>query len=185
MLAHYHGQIWNASRIGSALGINDKTARSYMDILTETYMIHQLQPWHENISKRQVKSPKIYFRDTGLLHSLLDLRDFHTITGHPQVGASWEGFAMEQIIRRTRPSQLYYWATYSGAELDIFLIVNGKRYGIEFKFSEAPEKTKSMSIATESLKLNKLLIVYPGEKCWPVNKTPSVFPTNKLAESLV
>jgi len=184
MLAHYHGQIWNASRIGSALGINDKTARSYLDILTETYMIHQLQPWHENISKRQVKSPKIYFRDTGLLHSLLDLHDFHTITGHPQVGASWEGFAMEQIIRAIRPSQWYYWSTYSGAELDIFFIVNGKRYGIEFKFSEAPEKTKSMIMAIESLKLNKLLIVYPGEKSWPVNKTISVCPIDEVGEFL-
>ncbi len=182
MLAHYHGQIWNASRIGSALGINDKTARSYMDILTETYMIHQLQPWHENISKRQTKSPKIYFRDTGLLHSLLDLQDFHTITGHPQVVASWEGFAMEQVIRKIRPSQLYYWATYSGAELDMFFIVNGKRYGIEFKFSEAPEKTKSMVIAIDSLKLNKLFIVYPGEKSWPVNKTISVCPIDKVGE---
>ncbi|MEK6765741.1 MAG: ATP-binding protein [Planctomycetota bacterium] len=184
MLAHYHGQIWNASRIGAALGINDKTARSYLDILTETYMIHQFQPWHENISKRQVKSHKIYFRDTGLLHSLLDLRDFHAITGHPQVGASWEGFAMEQIVRTIRPSQLYYWATYSGAELDMFFIVNGKRYGIEFKFSEAPDKTKSMTTAIESLKLNKLLIVYPGEKSWPVNKTISVCPIDKVEEFL-
>ena len=185
MLAHYHGQMWNASRIGSALGINDKTARSYLDILTQTYMIHQLQPWHENIQKRQVKSPKIYFRDTGLLHSLLDLRDFYTVTGHPQVGASWEGFAMEQIIRKTNPSQVYYWATYSGAELDMFMIVNGKRYGIEFKFNEAPDKTKSMAIAIESLKLDKLLIVYPGEKCWPVNETISVCPIDRVEESLV
>ena len=184
MLAHYHGQMWNASRIGSALGINDKTARSYLDILTQTYMIHQLQPWYENIQKRQVKSPKIYFRDTGLLHSLLDLRDFYTVTGHPQVGASWEGFAMEQIIRKTNPSQVYYWATYSGAELDMFMIVNGKRYGIEFKFNEAPDKTKSMAIAIESLKLDKLLIVYPGEKCWPVNESISVCPIDRVEESL-
>ncbi|MBN2316846.1 MAG: ATP-binding protein [Sedimentisphaerales bacterium] len=185
MLAHYHGQTWNASRIGSALGINDKTARSYLDILTQTYMIQQLQPWHENIAKRQVKSPKIYFRDTGLLHSLLDLRDFHSIMGHPQVGASWEGFAMEQIIRKTHPSQVYYWATYSGAELDMFLIVNGKRYGIEFKFSEAPDKTKSMAIAIESLKLDKLLIVIPGDKSWPINETISVCPIDKVEKVLV
>ena len=184
MLAHYHGQIWNASRIGSALGINDKTARSYLDILTETYMIRQLQPWYENISKRQMKSPKIYFCDTGLLHSLLDLSDFHAITGHPQVGASWEGFAMEQIVRMIKPSQLYYWATYSGAELDVFIIVNGRRYGIEFKFSEAPDKTKSMAIAIESLKLNKLLIVYPGEESWPVNKKITVCPIDRVEEFL-
>jgi predicted AAA+ superfamily ATPase len=185
MLAHYHGQIWNASRIGSALGINDKTARSYLDILTQTYMIHQLQPWHQNIRKRQVKSPKIYFRDTGLLHSLLDLRDFHAVTGHPQAGASWEGFAMEQIIRKIHPSQMYYWATYSGAELDMFTIANGKRYGIEFKFSEAPDKTKSMTIAIESLTLDKLLIVYPGQESWPVNETISVCPIDKVEDFLV
>lgn len=176
MLAHYHGQVWNASRIASALGINDKTSRSYLDILSCTYMIRQLQPWYANISKRQVKSPKIYFCDTGLLHSLLDLRDFHAVTGHPQVGASWEGFAMEQIIRATRLSQAYYWATYGGAELDMFVIHKGKRYGIEFKFSEAPDKTKSMTAAIESLKLDKLLIVYPGQESWPVNETISVCP---------
>jgi hypothetical protein len=170
MLAHFHGQTWNASRIAASMGINDKTARSYLDILTETYMIRQLQPWHENISKRQVKSPKIYFCDTGLLHSLLDLQDRHAIIGHPQVGASWEGFAMEQIIRSIRPSQAYYWATYSQAELDLFFILNGKRYGVEFKFNEAPNKTKSMTIAVESLKLDRLLVVHPGNKSWPFNE---------------
>ena len=185
MLAHYHGQIWNASRIGSALGINDKTVRSYLDILTETYMIHQLQPWHENISKRQVKSPKIYFRDTGLLHSLLDLQDFHAVTGHPQVGASWEGFAMEQIIRMIKPAQVYYWATYSGAELDMFFVANGKRYGVEFKFSEAPETTKSMAIAIASLKLDKLLVVYPGENSWPISETISACPIAKAQDFLL
>ena len=182
MLAHYHGQIWNASRISAALGVNDKTARSYLDILSHTYMIHQLQPWHENIRKRQVKSPKIYFRDTGVLHGLLDLRDFHAITGHPQVGASWEGFAMEQIIRRIHPTQVYYWATYSGAELDMFMIVNGRRYGMEFKFSEAPDKTKSMAVAIESLKLDRLLIVYPGQESWPINEIIAVCPIDKVGE---
>ena len=184
MLAHYHAQIWNASRMGSALGINDKTARSYLDILTQTYMIHQLQPWHENIRKRQVKSPKVYFRDSGVLHSLLDVGDFHAVTGHPQAGASWEGFAMEQIIRRILPSQVYYWATYGGAELDLFAVVNGKRYGIEFKFSEAPEKTKSMAAAIELLTLDKLLIVYPGEKSWPIDETISVCPIDQVGATL-
>ena len=185
MLAHYHGQVWNASRIASALGINDKTTRSYLDILTETYMIHQLQPWHENISKRQVKSPKVYFRDTGLLHGLLDLPDFHSVIGHPQVGASWEGFAMEQIMRTVKPSQVYYWATYSGAELDMFLIVNGKKYGIEFKFSEAPDRTKSMATAIESLKLSKLLVVYPGERSWPISETIRVCSISEAQDFLV
>lgn len=182
MLAHYHGQVWNASRIASAMGINDKTVRSYLDILTETYMIRQLQAWHENISKRQVKSPKIYFRDTGLLHSLLDLPDLRVVTGHPQVGASWEGFAMEQILRILRPSQAYYWATYSGAELDMFFVLNGQRYGIEFKFSEAPDKTKSMMVAINTLNLQKLLIVYPGKETWPIDEKIMVCPIIKVKD---
>ena len=182
MLAHYHGQIWNASRIAGAMGINDKTARSYLDILTETYMIRQLQPWHENIAKRQVKSPKIYLCDTGLLHSLLDLNDHHAISGHPQVGASWEGFAIEQVLRIIRPSQAYYWATYSHAELDLFFIRNGKRYGMEFKMSEAPARTKSMNIAIDNLKLDKLIIVYPGEESWPVDDRITVCPLCGIAD---
>lgn len=184
MLAHYHGQTWNASRLASAMGINDKTSRSYLDILTETYMIRQLQPWHENIRKRQVKSPKIYFRDTGLLHSLLDLQDSHAIIGHPQAGASWEGFALEQVWRSVRPTEAYYWATYSHAELDLFFILNGRRFGIEFKFSEAPDKTRSMTIALESLKLDKLLIVYPGDKTWPINEKIMVCPITQVKEML-
>lgn len=176
MLAHYHGQIWNASRIASSMGVNDKTVRSYLDILTETYMLRQLQPWYENINKRQVKSPKIYFRDTGLLHSLLDLGDFHSVTGHPGVGASWEGFAMEQLLTAIRPSQAYYWATYSGAELDLFFIINGVRYGVEFKFSEAPDKTKSMTAAIETLKLDKLFIVYPGDDSFSFDEKITVSP---------
>ena len=184
MLAHFHGQIWNASRIASSMGINDKTIRSYLDILTETYMIRQLQPWHENISKRQVKSPKIYFCDTGLLHSLLDMQTLHAVKGHPQVGASWEGFAIEQVLRTVRPPQAYYWATYSHAELDLFFILDGKRYGLEFKISEAPEKTKSMSIAIESLKLDKLLVVYPGDKIWPINDKITVCPQQNVCDIL-
>jgi predicted AAA+ superfamily ATPase len=184
MLAHYHGQTWNASRIATAMGMNSKTMRSYLDILTETYMIRQLQPWHENISKRQVKSPKIYFCDTGLLHTLLDLQDYRTIMGHPQVGASWEGFALEQILRIIHLSQAYYWATYSQAELDLFFILNGKRYGIEFKFSEAPQKTRSMTIALKSLKLDRLFIVYPGDKVWPMTKKITVCPVFHFKEVL-
>jgi len=184
MLAHYHGQVWNASKIAGALGLSDKTVRSYLDLLTETYMLRQLQPWHENLHKRQVKSPKVYFRDTGLLHSLLGLQDFHAVIGHPQVGASWEGFALEQILRIIRPAEAYFWATYSGAELDLFFVANGRRYGVECKFSEAPQPTKSMIAAIDSLRLDKLLIVYPGDKVWPVNERITVCPIHKVQESL-
>jgi len=184
MLSHYHGQVWNASRVAAALGLSDKTVRSYLDLLTETYMLRQLQPWHENLHKRQVKSPKVYFRDTGLLHSLLGLEDFHAVIGHPQVGASWEGFALEQVLRIVRPAEAYFWATYSGAELDLFFVINGLRYGVECKFTEAPYPTKSMSVAIESLRLDKLLIVYPGDDAWPVSERITACPIHKVRESL-
>jgi len=182
MLAHSHGQIWNASQIASSSSINDKTVRSYLDILVETYMIRSLQPWYENIRKRQVKSPKIYFRDTGLLHSMLDLQDLHAVTGHPQAGASWEGFAMEQVLQLIRPSHVYFWGTYSGAEIDMFFVLNGRRYGMEYKFNEAPDKTKSMSIALDTLQLNKLLIIYPGKETWQVNEKIWVCPITKVTD---
>lgn len=184
MLAHYHGQVWNASQIAASMGVNDKTIRSYQEILTETYMIRQLPPWFENISKRQVKSPKMFFRDTGLLHALLGLENTLAVTGHPQAGASWEGFAMEQVLQTLRPAQAYFWATYSHAELDLFLIHNGRRYGFEFKFNEAPSTSKSMRIALDSLHLEKLLIIYPGKDLYPVDKEITVCPVEKVLEGL-
>ncbi|NLL84661.1 MAG: ATP-binding protein [Lentisphaerae bacterium] len=161
MLAHYHGQTWNASAIGRAMGLSDKTIRSYLDILSDTFMVRQLQPWYENIGKRQVKAPKIYFRDTGLLHSLLSLNDYNALLGHPVVGASWEGFVIEQIIRLSGWQEFYYWATYSGAELDLLAKHNGKRYGVEVKFNDAPGVTRSMHEAIESLQLDHLWVVAP------------------------
>jgi len=185
MLAHYHGQTWNASELGRSMGLSDKTIRSYLDILTETYMIRQLQPWHENLHKRQVKAPKVYFRDTGLLHNLLELPDLHALTGHPRVGASWEGFALEQVIRILQPSQAYYWATYDRAELDLFLILDGKNYGIEFKFNEAPAVTKSMYIAIKDLSLKKLLIVYPGKEIYPAGDKITACPIQNVPDMLL
>jgi hypothetical protein len=176
MLAHYHGQTWNASELGRSMGLSDKTVRAYLDILTGTFMIRQLQPWHENIGKRQVKSPKVYFRDSGILHSLLNLSDFHSLTGHPRVGASWEGFALEQTLQVLKPPQVFFWATHNGAELDLFFLHRGRRYGIEFKFSEAPETTKSMHIALQSLKLHHLWIIHPGKHQYPIDKRISALP---------
>jgi len=138
MLAHYHGQTWNASELGRSLDLSDKTVRSYLDILSGTFMVRQLQPWYENLGKRQVKAPKIYLRDSGLLHALLSLPGFQTLHGYPRVGASWEGFAIEQALEMIRPSQAFFWATHSGAEVDLFFIHHGRRYGIECKFSETP-----------------------------------------------
>ena len=184
MLAHYHGQTWNASEIGRSMGLSDKTVRTYLDILTETFMLRQLQPWQKNIKKRQVKSPKVYFRDTGLLHNLLELNDFHSVSGHPRAGASWEGFALEQTLRIIKPSQSYYWAIYGGAELDLFFLLNGKGYGIEFKYSEAPSATKSMHVAIQELNLEKLLIVYPGKDDYPVDLKISVCSLHKIKNCL-
>jgi len=184
MLAHYHGQTWNASEIARSMGLSDKTVRTYLDILTETFMLRQLQPWQENLKKRQVKAPKIYFRDTGLLHNLLELGDFHSVSGHPRAGASWEGFALEQVLRIIKPSAYYYWATYSEAELDLFFLLNGKGYGVEFKYSEAPSATKSMHTAIQNLNLEKVLIVYPGKEDYPVDSKIAICPIHKVKDYL-
>jgi hypothetical protein len=168
MLAHYHGQTWNASEIGRAMGLSDTTVRSYLDILTGTFMVRQLQPWHANVAKRQVKAPKVYLRDSGLLHSLLDLPDRHALLGHPRAGASWEGFALEQVLAVVLPSSAYFWGTHAGAELDLLFFHRGRAYGIELKFSEAPRITASMRVAREDLELEHLWVVHPGPHSYPV-----------------
>ena len=162
MLAHSHGQLWNSSELGRAMGLSDKTVKSYLDDLTRTYMVRQLQPWFENVGKRQIKSPKIYLRDSGLLHHLLSLGTAKELAGHPKVGASWEGFAMEQILRVTRQRDAYFWATQGGADLDLLLLRQGRRIGFEFKYSEKPSVTRSMRVALDDLKLDMLTIVCPG-----------------------
>jgi len=181
MLAHFHGQTWNASEIGRSMGLHDKTVRSYLDILTSTFMIRQLQPWHENLSKRQVKAPKIYFRDSGLLHHLLNIPDYHSLTGNPKLGASWEGFALEQVIQAIQPSEAYFWSTYTGAEVDLLLFKGGKRYGVEFKFNEAPKTTKSMHVAVQDLHLDQLWIIYPGSEAYPITDKIMVKPLTRLS----
>lgn len=163
MLAHGHGQVWNASALGRALGLTDKTVKGYLDDLTQTYMVRQLQPWFENLGKRQVKSPKIYLRDSGILHHLLSLSDYATLSGHPIVGTSWEGFALEQVLRRTGIRDGYFWSTQSGAELDLLVFENGQRIGYEFKYSETPGITRSMRIAMQDLQLDRLWVICPGD----------------------
>jgi len=182
MLAHYHGQIWNASEIARSMGVTGKTVRSYLDILTGTYMVRQLQPWHENIRKRQVKAPKIYLRDSGLLHSLLDLNDYRQLMGHPRLGASWEGFAVEQILNSFGPKGAYFWATHSGAEIDLFFLHRGQRYGFEIKFNEAPSVRKSMRVALNDLKLDHLWVIYPGRHRYPVDDKIKVMPLGSIHE---
>ena len=181
MLAHYHGQTWNSSELARSMGVSDKTVRTWLDILTGTFMVRQLHPWFANVGKRQVKAPKIYLRDSGLLHSLLSLPDRHALLGHPRVGASWEGFALEEALRALRPSEAYYWATHNGAELDLLFTHRGHRYGMEFTFNEAPAATKSMHIATKDLGLTHVWIVYPGTENFPIGPRLSAWPLRNIA----
>jgi predicted AAA+ superfamily ATPase len=170
MLAHYHGQIWSAADPARSLGVSEPTVRRYLDILTQTMMVRQLQPWHENLGKRQVKAPKVYFRDTGLLHALLDVRGLPQLLTHPRAGASWEGFALEQVLRLARPQQAFFWATHQGAELDLLMLQGNRRIGVEFKRADAPRITPSMRIAIDDLKLDALYVVYPGPHRFPLGE---------------
>lgn len=176
MLTHYHGQIFNASEIGRSLGTADTTIKHYLDILTGTFMIRNLQPWFENIGKRQVKSPKIYFRDSGILHFLFGIENYQAILHHPKLGASWEGFAIEEIIRANHadPEECYFWGIHGQSELDLLIFKKGKRLGFELKFSDAPRLNTSLISACEHLKLDHLYVVYPGEKDYKLNKTITV-----------
>ena len=168
MLAHLHGELWNGSAIGRSLGVNDKTTRRYLDILVGAFMVRALPPWFENLKKRQVKSPKIFLRDSGLLHSLLSISDRHELLGHPKVGASWEGFVIEHIADRLGSREAYFWATHQGAELDLLVFHRGRRLGFEAKFSDAPRLTRSMRVASDDLGLHSLLVVHPGKVSWPM-----------------
>jgi uncharacterized protein len=163
MIAHYHGQTWKASEFARALGISSVVVTRYLEMLSGTFVVRTLPPWFENISKRQVKSRKVYVRDTGLLHGLLGLRDVRALEGHPKVGASWEGFAIEQIAT-TYPGDFYFWGTQAGAELDLLQLRSEQRWGFEFKRADAPDLTRSMHVALETLRLDHLWVVYPGEK---------------------
>jgi uncharacterized protein len=180
MLAHYHGQIWNASEVGRSLGEAHTTVRRHLDILTGAFVVRELQPWFENVGKRQIRSPKIYIRDSGILHALLGLAGFAALEGHPKLGASWEGFALEQAILSAGERNAYYWATQGGAELDLLLAVKGKRVGVEAKYSDAPRLTKSMSVAMQDLGLRKIYVVYPGVHRYTVGKNVEVLPLSEL-----
>jgi len=177
--AHYHGQIWNVAEAARSLNIGETTARRYMDLLQDLFMIRQLQPWYANLGKRQVKSPKIYFRDTGLLHYLLGIKSEDELALHPRMGASWEGYVIEEIIKSTRPDEVYFWGTHSGAELDLLLIKDNKRIGVECKRMDAPKLTPSMRTAMVDLELGKLAVVYPGAQPYSLAEGIMVLPLAK------
>jgi len=180
MLAHYHGQIWNAAELARAFAVSEPTVRRYLDLMTGVFMVRQLPPWFENLGKRQVKAPKIYLRDSGLLHSLLGLGTPRDLEHHPKVGASWEGYAVEEILKAFQPDEAYYWATHNGAEIDLVLFKGGKRIGIECKRADAPALTPSMRNALVDLKLDRLYVAYPGERRYRLDKRVEVVPLGEL-----
>ena len=180
MIAHYHGQIWNAATFARSLGTSENTARRYLDILAGAYMIRVLPPWFENIRKRQVKAPKVYIRDSGILHALLQLQTLADLQGHPKLGSSWEGFAIEQIICALETRDTYFWATHAGAELDLLIMAKGKRFGFELTYADAPARRRSMLIALEDLHLDHLWVVYPGDQPYDLDDRISVIPAADL-----
>ena len=163
MLAHCHGQILNVAGLATALDVAQATVRCYLDLLEQLFLIRQLRPWHENLRKRQVKRPKFYFRDAGLYHHLLGVGTMGALRMHPHIGASWEGFILEKVIAEALPDEVYFWATHNGAELDLLLLSEGRRVGVEIKHVDAPRRTRSMAIAVDDLRLDALYVVYPGD----------------------
>jgi predicted AAA+ superfamily ATPase len=186
MLAHLHGQIWNASELARSFGMSDKTIRSYLDFLASVYLVRLLPPWYENLGKRQVKSPKLYFRDSGILHFFLGTATRTELLNHPRSGASWEGFALETVLRAVQAGaeDCYFWATHSGAELDLLVRRRSQRLGFEFKRSTSPGMTPSMRSAIEDLKLHRLIVVHAGAKRYPLGKKVEAIPLRQVASAL-
>lgn len=186
MLAHYHARIWNASEFARSFGIADTTVKKYLDILTSAMVVRQLQPWIENIKKRQVKSPKVYIIDSGLLHSLLNLRDQEDLESHPKVGASWEGFILEQLIRvlRVNPEECHFWASHGGAELDLIIVRGRKRTGFEIKRTSGPKITPSMKSSLEDLKLENITVIHAGNETYPLSASIKAVSWKRLLQDL-
>jgi uncharacterized protein len=182
MVAHLHGNVWNAAELARSLGSSENTARRYLDILAGAFMVRILPPWFENLSKRQVKSPKVYVRDSGVLHSLLGLEGLEAVRSHPKAGASWEGFALEQVVHGLRTRDTYFWGTHGGAALDLLVLHSGHRYGFEFKLADAPGTSRSMRIALNDLGLEHLWVVYPGETAYELDEAISVLPLDGVPE---
>ena len=186
MLAHYHAQVWNASELARAFGVAHTTVRHYLDVLTATFMVRQLPPWHANIGKRQVKAPKVYVRDSGLLHALLGLTLERQIASHPKVGASWEGFALDVVTSHlgAEPEECFFWATHSGAELDLLVMHGTRRLGFEFKRTSAPAVTRSMRVALEDLRLTKLFVIHAGTRSFPLAPRIHALALSRVLEDL-
>jgi len=186
MLANYHGQIWNASEFARSFGVADTTVRNYLDLMTSALVIRQVSPWHENISKRQVKSPKIYVADSGVLHTLLGLRTLKDLEGHPKVGASWEGFVLEQVIHHlaARVEECFFWATHGGAELDLLVVRGRQRRGFEIKRTTSPQVSPSMRSALSDLRLQSLDVIHAGDATFPVDKRIRAVASRRLLQDI-
>ena len=176
VVAHYHGQTWNAAEPARALGVGESTTRRHLDLLTDAFMIRQLQPFHANLRKRQVKSPKIYVRDSGLLHQLLGVDSLKALLTHPKIGASWEGFVLEQLLGSVPHDEAFFWATHQGAEIDLVLRRGDELLGVECKRTDTPRLTRSIVIAMEDLGLERVAVVYPGVKRFPLSEQVEAVP---------
>lgn len=186
MLAHWHGQVWNAAEFARSFGLSESTVRRYLDVLTAALVVRQLPPWHENIAKRQVKSPKIYLVDSGLLHTLLGLTSEEDLLGHPKFGASWEGFVLEALRRRlgARREECWFWATHSGAELDLLVVRGRTRLGFEIKRTSAPRLTRSLASARETLQLDQAFLIHAGEHSFPLAEGVQALAFSRLEADL-
>ena len=180
MVAHYHGQIWNGAELARGLAMKEAAVRRYLDLMTGFFMLRQLPPWFENLGKRQVRSPKVYLRDSGLLHALLGIASRRDLEFHPKVGASWEGYVVEEILKALEPDEAYFWATHNGAELDLLLFQRGRRIGVECKRQDAPTLTPSMRAALTDLGLDELIVVYPGTRSYDLADQVRVMPLAEL-----
>jgi predicted AAA+ superfamily ATPase len=185
MLSHYHGQILNYAELGRSFGVSDMTVRKYCDILEGTFMVRILQPWSVNIGKRLVKRPKLYLRDSGLFHALLSIETPEQLHASPRLGASWEGFALDCVSRTLDKEDggLYFWHTHAGAELDLFWQAEGRNWGVEFKYEDAPRLTRSMKMAVEDLELERLWVVYPGKAAYRLTEKVQVLPLADIRET--
>jgi len=181
MVAHYHGQVWSHAEPARSFGVSEPTIRRYLDVLTSVFLVRQLQPWHENLGKRQIKAPKVYVRDSGLLHRLLGIRTATDLQRHPKVGASWEGYVVEHILRALQPDEAAFWGTHGGAELDLLLFRRGRRYGVEVKRADAPHLTASMRNALADLNLDRLAVIYPGNKRYQLHPRVQAVPVDDIA----
>jgi predicted AAA+ superfamily ATPase len=184
MVAHYHGQIWNAAEPARSLGISEPTVRRYLDLLSDLFMVRQLPAWHANLKKRHVKAPKVYVRDVGLLHGLLDIRNEADLWGHPKCGASWEGRVIEEVLRAVEPEPAYFWTTHQGAEIDLVMPRQGRLYGVECKWVDAPTMTPSLRIALQDLGLERIAVVYPGKDRYPLHDRIEVVPLADVSRGI-